>query len=81
MNDIVIFVQDLSGCSDRARCRHCKHRLLYSKVSSVDYESSRFICLALNRKFINGRGFACQYFEPKIGYKVLQSNLQLNLQL
>lgn len=77
-SDVVVFVQDLPGCNYRARCSHCKHRLLYS-CSKSNFEDSRFICLARHRKFINGRGFACGFFEPKIGYKVIQSNLQLNL--
>lgn len=76
-NEVVVFVQDLLGCTDRARCKHCKHRLLYSS-SKTDFEASRFVCLAQRRKFINGNGFACGFFQPKIGYTVIQSNLQLS---
>ena len=80
MSEVVIYVQDLNKCTDRARCRHCSFRLLYSKASSNGFENSRFICIAHARKFINPRSFACSDFKPKYGYSVYQSNVQLNLQ-
>lgn len=81
MSDVVIFVRDLLGCTDRARCSHCKHRLLYSRANKDNFDDSRFICLAHSRKFINGRAFACSDFEPRVGRCIVQSNVQLNLQL
>lgn len=80
MSNVVVILQDPDGNIFRARCKHCDHRRLYS-ICNSDYDSSRFICLAQHRKFINGNGFACGFFRPACGfpYKILQSTLQLNL--